>query len=187
MDVPGLPPVTTPARTAIDLAGRMHVATLRQLVEHGLTEKHYRTVDLGMLLDRVRRPGKNGVRRMAQVLDDLGPGDGLPHSELERLGDEVIARADVPAPVHEYPLPSERGRRGFVDRCWPEAKMIVEFDGRKWHHRFQQALQDADRRTEAQTLGWETTPMLWEHCRGDPDRSVRQLELIYAERMALLA
>lgn len=183
--LPGLPPVTTPLRTAMDLAGPMHVATLRLLVEHGPLERHYRTVDLAILLDRVRRSGKRGVRKMALVLDDLGPGDSLSRSQLERLGDGVIDRADVPPPVHEHPLPSERGRRGFVDRCWPDAKMIVEFDGRRWHHRFQQALQDADRRAEAQTLGWDTTVLLWEHCEGDPDRSSRIIELIYEQRMAL--
>ncbi len=185
LELPGLPPVTSPVRTVIDLAGRMHVATLRLLVEHGLVERHYRIVDLGMLLDRVRRSGKNGVRRMGQVLDDLGPGEGLSRSELERLGDAVISSSSIPMPVHEHPLPSERGRHGFVDRCWPEAKWIVELDGRKWHHRFQQALQDADRRTEAQTMGWETTQLLWEHCQGDPERTARSLELIYADRMRL--
>ncbi len=185
--IDGLPPVTSPTRTTVDLAGRMHVATLRQLVEHGLNEQHYRTVDLGILLDRVRRSGKNGVRRMGQVLDDLGPGEGISRSELERLGDSVIAASSIPAPEHERPLPSERGRSGFVDRCWPEAKWIVEFDGRKWHHRFQRALHDADRRAEAQTMGWETTQLLWEHCYGDAERTSRMLELIYAERMRLLS
>jgi len=184
--IDGLPPVTSPARTAVDLAGRMHIATLRQLVEHGLNEHHYRTVDLGILLDRVRRSGKNGVRRMGQVLDDLGPGEGLSRSELERLGDSVIASSSIPTPVNEHPLPSERGRRGFVDRCWPEAKWIVEFDGRKWHHRFQKALQDADRRAEAQTMGWETTQLLWEHCSGDAERTSHMLELIYTDRMRLI-
>lgn len=185
--MPGMPPVTSPARTVVDLAGRMHVATLRLMVEHGVNERHFRTVDVAVLLQRVRRSGKNGVRRLAQVLDDLGPGDGIPRSQLERLGDAVIACAKLPPPVHEHPLPSARGRRGFVDRCWPEAKLIVEFDGRKWHHRFQQALADADRRLEAQALGWETSQLLWEHCDSDTERTAEVLTLIHAERLRLLS
>ena len=164
---PGLPPMTSPARTAVDLAGTIQIARLRQFVEAGATARRFTLAEVGAVLDRVRRSGKRGVRKLATVLDDLGPGDDLPHSELEKLGDEVLELAGLPTPQHEYPLPNERGRRGFVDRCWPEARLIVEFDGRRWHHRFQQALQDADRRLEAQALGWETTPLLWEHCTSD--------------------
>lgn len=187
VDLEGLPPLTSPARTVVDLAGRTHVATLRLMVEHGLVERHYRTVDLAVLLDRVRRSGKNGVRRLAQVLDDLGPGEGVSRSELERLGDSVITASGLPSPEREHPLPSARGRKGFVDRCWPEAKLIVELDGRKWHHRFQQALADADRRLEAQALGWQTSALLWEHCDSDADRTAEVLRTIYDERARLLA
>ncbi len=184
--VPGLPPITTPARTAVDLAGMLHVARLRLLVEAGAVAGDFELGDVGAVLDRVRRSGKPGVRKLARVLDDLGPGEGLPRSELERLGDAVLARTGLPVPDHEHPLPNERGRRGFVDRCWPDARLVVEFDGRKWHHRFQQALQDADRTLEAQVLGWQTLRLLWEHCSSDAERTARQLATIHAERLALL-
>jgi hypothetical protein len=185
--IPGLPPVTSPARTAVDLAAMLHVARLRLMVESGAAQGRYTLGEVGALLDRVRRSGKRGVRRLATVLDDLGPGDGIARTELERLGDGVLAAAGLPAPTHEHPLPNERGRTGFVDRCWTDAKLIVEFDGRKWHHRFQQALQDADRTLEARVLGWETLRLLWEHCSSDGERTARQLATIYADRRSLLA
>ena len=180
-------PVTTPARTAVDMASRLHIASLRLLVEQGVAERKFALTEVGAILGRVRRRGKPGVRKLSQVLDDLGPGEGIARSELERRLDAVIARAGLPPPVHEHVLPNERGRRGFVDRCWPEARLIVEADGRKWHHRFQQAMADADRTFEAQALGWETTRLLWEHLHHDPDGTAGLLREVYLQRIRLLS
>ncbi len=185
--LPGLPPMTSPARTAVDLAATMHVARLRLFVEAGHVERRFRLAEVGTILDRVRRSGKHGVRNLAKVLDDLGPGDGIPRSHLERLGDDVIELAGLPAPQHEHPLPNLRGRTGFVDRCWPEAKLIVELDGRRWHDRFQQRLQDADRRLEAQVCGYETSEVLWEHATSDRQRTAEILATVYRRRVELHA
>jgi hypothetical protein len=184
--VDGLPPMTSPARTAVDMAAILSTARLRRFVESGVVDRRFTLVEVGAVLGRVRRSGKPGVRRMCDVLDDLGPGDRVARSELERLGDELIDLAGLPAPIHEHPLPNERGRRGFVDRCWPSAKWIVEFDGRKWHERQQQRLADADRRLEAQALGYETSQILWEHAKGDPQRTIELLRTIHQDRIALL-
>ena len=156
------------------------------LVEQGLAERRFTLPEVGAVLGRVRRRGKPGVKKMAQVLDDLGPGDGIPHSELERLLDHVRELTGLPAPVHEHVLPNERGRTGFVDRCWPEAKLIVEGDGRKWHHRFQQALADNDRTLEAQALGWETSRLLWERLHHDAEGTAGTLREVYRRRIELL-
>ncbi len=183
----GLPPLTSPARTAVDMAALLGTARLRRLVESGVVEHRFTLVEVGAILGRIRRSGKPGVRRMCDVLDDLGPGERMARSELERVGDRLIDLAGLPAPVHEHPLPNERGRVGFVDRCWPRAKWIVEFDGRSWHDRRQQRLADADRRLEAAALGYETSQILWEHAHGDPERTVELLRSIHRSRMELHA
>ena len=87
----------------------------------------------------------------------------------------------------EHKQASKKARKaGLLAEHERLEKRIVEFDGRKWHHRFQKALQDADRRAEAQTMGWETTQLLWEHCSGDAERTSHMLELIYTDRMRLI-
>jgi hypothetical protein len=118
---------------------------------------------------------------MEQVLDELGPGSSIPRSHLERLGDLVIARAGLPTPLHEAALPGRGALQGRVDRCWPELRWIVEFDGRSWHARRQQMALDAQRDLEALAAGYATSRLLWEHVDGDPDGSAELLRLI-AER-----
>jgi hypothetical protein len=182
----GLPPLTSAARTAVDVASVLHVASLRLLVEQGVIERRFELSQVGAVLGRVRRRGKPGVRKLSVVLDDLGPGDGIPRSELERLLDEMIDRAGLPAPVHEHVLPNARGRTGFVDRCWPEARLIAEADGRRWHARRQQMRADADRTLESQALGYETTRLLWEHLRHDRAATATLFRSVYDHRRALI-
>ena len=180
-------PVTVPARTVVDLASRFRIGRLRQVVEQGVLERWLTLPHVGAVLGRVRRRGKPGVARLAAVLDAMGPGDGIPHSELERLLDRVLEGAELARSVHEHPLPNARGRTGFVDRCFPEAKLIIEGDGRKWHARHQQMLADADRELEAQALGFDTSRLLWEHLAHDPEGTADLVRTIYELRVALLS
>lgn len=184
---PGCPPMTTAARTAVDLAGVIGTVRLRRFVEASVVEHRCTLAEIGAIHARVRRSGKRGVRRLETVLDAIGPGEAIPRTELERLGDSLIADAGLPAPVFEHPLPNERGRSGFVDRCWPEALLIVEFDGRKWHDRSDQRRRDIDRRNEALVLGYETMQILWEHATSDSDRQSEILGTLYRRRVRLIA
>jgi hypothetical protein len=184
-EVAGMP-VTTIARTVVDLAGSLHVARLRLVVEDLLVTERCTLEAVGSTLDRVRRSGRRGVVLLDRVLDDLGPVGGLPHSELERLADEVVARAGLPAPHHEHPLPGRGAVSGFVDRCWSDTLLILEADGRIWHERRQQMVRDADRNIEALRAGYETVRMCWEHLAHDPDGSAEALREIYHRRALLL-
>lgn len=176
-------PVTSIARTGMDLAAIVSVTRLRRFVESAIVHRGIDVSVFGEVLARVRRSGKPGVRSMERVLDDVGPGSDLPHSELERLLDRVIELAGLPEPLHEHPLPGARDRAGFVDRCWPEVRLIVEGDGRRWHTRRQQISIDYERRTDSQTVGYQTTAFLWEALQGDADDSARKLRAIYDQRM----
>jgi hypothetical protein len=177
-------PSTTDARTVVDLASSFGTARLRLVAEQAVLGHRCSVAELGSVLDRIRRKGKPGVRRMEQVLDAIGPGTDVPRSELERLVDGVIELAGLPEPLHEHPLPNAQGRTGFVDRCWVEARWILEADGRRWHGRHQQMLADADRALSAQALGYDTTRLLWEHAHSDPHGTASQLRAVYERRTA---
>jgi len=185
MRIEGLP-VTTPLRTIVDLASVLHIASLRDLVRDQITLQRLDAAELGAVMGSLRRRGKPGVAKLSRVLDDLAPGEGLPRSELERLLDHVIRLSGLPTPVAEYPLPGRGVATGFVDRCWPEARMIVEADGRKWHTRRNQMELDATRSIEAQAAGFETTRLLWEHLESDADNTAQLLRTIYERRLDLI-
>ena len=176
--------VTSLARTVVDLAAVLHIARLRLLVERAVVERRLSLPQLALTLDEVRRRGKPGVTRMCRILDDLGPGAAIPNGRLEQMFQPVLEGSRLPPPLHEHPLPGVGGREGFVDRYWPEARMIVELDGRRWHTRRQQVVADQDRMLQAQAVGIETTRLLWEHVVHDPDGTATALSTIYERRLA---
>lgn len=183
--VDGLP-VTTPARTIVDLASVLSPSRLRRIVEHSEVTRRCPLVAVAATLDDLRGSGKPGVRALCDVLDEMGPGE-IPRSQLERYADEVIDLTRLPRPRHEYPLPTVALLKGFVDRCWPDVRLIVEADGRRWHTRRAQIALDHDRDLEAARCGYQTLRLTWERLRSDPEGTAVALRDIYDQRRALLS
>lgn len=117
-------PVTTPACTLIDIA----VSLTRGKLERAINEAdRLDLVDpesLRIALDRSpRRPGVGILRRVLDRRTFV-----LTDSELERRFLSLIRRARLPLP--------QTGRRlnGFkVDFYWPDAGLVVETDGLRYH------------------------------------------------------
>ncbi len=177
-------PVTTPERTAFDLAGVISTHRLGELLSNAHVDGLCRIEDVAVLFDELRRSGKPGVRQLGTVLDQLGPGDRIPRSELEALLDVVIRLAGLPAPVHEVPVPGFGLVEGFVDRCWPEAKLIVEADGRRWHSRQRDLQRDHERDLQAAAAGHLTLRLMWERLKGRPEDTAALLVEVHAQRLA---
>jgi very-short-patch-repair endonuclease len=117
-------PVTSPARTLIDLAT---VLTPRQL-EAAINEAD--KLDLvdpeALQAALVRRTGQRGVAALRKIMDRRT--FALTDSELERRFLPLARKAGLPPP--------QTGRRvsGFkVDFYWPELGLVVETDGLRYH------------------------------------------------------
>lgn len=179
-------PVTTTVRTLLDLAAAVGQPVLDHLVEGEVVARRTTVAAIGERFERLRRRGKPGVLRLATTLDRLGPGEGLSRTELEALLDHVIRLAGLPTPVHEHPLPAGRGVRGFVDRWFPEAKLVVEGDGRRWHERRAAMARDRERDIELARHGIQTLRFVWERLSNSAAESAEDLAVIHAARVALL-
>jgi very-short-patch-repair endonuclease len=115
-------PVTTPARTLIDLAD---VLTRRGL-ERAIDEAEYLRLDCTGLRPI---PGRRGAGALARVLDEHRPGSTRTRSELEELflltcKKEGLRRPEVNVCVEAFE----------VDFFWREERLIVEADGGAAHH-----------------------------------------------------
>jgi hypothetical protein len=145
-------PVTSLARTLLDLAGEVPEGVL------------VRSVD-----DALRRPGVRAERLLAQ-LEDYGPnrrrGRGVLREQLisrsrhgvpDSVGVERvlgwIASAGLPPPICNHAL-VVGGRQRFLDIAYPELKIDIEFNG--WeHHQMRYRMDDDHARTsELELAGW---------------------------------
>ena len=120
-------PLTSVARTILDLAAQLDHDRLTRLLEDA---DRAELADLRALERAMaRRPQLRGVARLTAVLADYrGPADT--RSNLERDFRALIARAGLPEPQYNVVLAGL-----VVDVFWPQWRLVVELDGRAYHTR----------------------------------------------------
>jgi len=167
VDRDGLP-VTSPARTIVDLAAVTSPGRLRHVVQGAVSDRRCSVIEIGATLARVRRRGKPGVSRLDRVLDDLA-GEPIGRTRLEELLDVVLESLPVPGPVSQQPIADGAQYVGVVDRLFPDQKLIIEADGRRWHVRQQRMANDRRRDAEAAAMGFLTIRFMWEQLKSEPE------------------
>ena len=174
-------PVTTPARTIVDLAAVLSRSRLKVAVQHVVVERQATFGQIENVLLDVRRRGKPGVHRLVTVLDDLA-GEPPPASALEEHLHKVarLARLQI---VRQHPLPWAREPViGVVDAVVLESKLILEADGRSWHARLEQMANDRRRDREAAEAGWQTLRWVYDDLVNDPHDAARSLREVHRIR-----
>jgi len=156
-------PVTTPARTIVDLADD---ATRREL-ERAIDEAIY----LGLDLTSVRPfPGRRGSGVLAEVVRTHSEATTRTRSDFEEL---VLAVCDD----HGFPRPLvNQVICGYeVDFVWPEARLIVEADGWTAHGRRSAFERDRVRDAALQVAGWRVVRLTWRRLSEEPVLVAAQL------------
>lgn len=142
-------PVTTPARTFVDLAGDLTlpdlVAVGDDILRRGLASRE----DLAELVRRHR--ARRGVRRARRALELLDPRSESPQESRLRV---IVIEAGLPAPVPNVTIRDASG--GFLargDLVYERWRVVVEYDGA--HHADpSRRAADATRRTLLREHGW---------------------------------
>lgn len=121
--------VTTPERTALDLAcwyPRMKaVAAVDALARATGLE----VADVGLLADRAR--GRRGIGRARETIELADAGAQSPKESWLRT---LLIEAGLPRPQTQIPVCDEWGKAiAYLDMGWAELKVAVEYDGD--HHR----------------------------------------------------
>lgn len=179
-------PVTDLERTIVDLAAVWQRGRLRLVVEGAVDDRRTTDAAIGACLQSVARRGKPGVRLLAAVLDDRGPGKAPPMSALERAFADMIRSSPLPEPVRQYPIPRDDGVRNLTDSAWPAVQLIVEVDGRRWHQRLADMKRDRDRDLKASAAGWLVVRLLHEHVVNAPELTLSELVAVYEARASQL-
>jgi very-short-patch-repair endonuclease len=156
-------PVTTPARTLIDLAD---VAPPRT-VERGIDEAEYLRLDCTGLAPRHGRVGSGTLTR---VLAEHRPGSTRTRSHLEELFIALCDRYRLPRP--EVNVHVEGYECDFV---WREARLIVETDGRAAHGTSRARRRDPVRDADLMITGWRVWRLPYERLMSAPDAVAEHL------------
>jgi very-short-patch-repair endonuclease len=166
-------PVTTIARTVIDLAAVCRRSRVAHVVDELLADGCVTVEELCRCFDDVARPGKPGVTTLRTLLTAHSPGAVPSKSKLERLLLRVLRNGGLPRPRLQYPFPGRLPGPGRVDAAYPEAKLVIEADSRRWHTRRKDFAVDRRRDNEATLAGWRTLRFTWSDLTNDPDSVVQ--------------
>lgn len=183
VEVDGLP-VTSPARTLVDLSRIVRFGRLNLAFEGAVRTRLVTLDEVGASLAAIARPGKPGLRNIVRVLAMHQPGEPVTGSRLEDALFAALRAAGEPLPRKQASLP---GGEGLVDTVYDRSKLIVEADGRRWHARIAQLKKDHDRDAAAAQAGYLTLRMLYEHIVGDPHGTVRVIRNTRLQRERQLA
>ena len=149
-------PVTSPARTLLDLAAVLDDRPLRRAMSRAQSRRLTSLRFLGQQIDRSH--GRPGRGRFARVLA-YGPAPTRSELEdrvLDLLDAAGIARPDVNVPLHI------EARRVIPDFRWPEQRLCLEADGARWHDNPQARAEDAERQALLEASGERVIRVTWE-------------------------
>ncbi len=142
--------VTTPARTALDLACRYEVDSAVAKIDSLARATRLKMADVELLADRHR--GRRGIRCARVALDLVDAGAESPRETRLRL---LLIRAGFPRPQTQIPVYDEYGALvAILDMGWEDIKVAADYEGA--HHWSSRAQIDRDirRYDDVTELGW---------------------------------
>ncbi|MGI9020038.1 MAG: type IV toxin-antitoxin system AbiEi family antitoxin domain-containing protein [Solirubrobacterales bacterium] len=158
-------PVTTVARTLVDLAGLLPSGELAKACHEAGVRHNTTPAEVEEVLKR--RPASKGAGKLRRVMS--GETKVL-LSKLELGFQKRLREAQLPLPVTNKPA---GGRR--VDCRWPEHKLTVELDSYRFHRSRHAWEQDRRREREARARGDDFRRYTWDDVFVHPRLMMREL------------
>lgn len=141
--------VTTPARTALDLARRYPLDKAVAAIDALGRATQFKMGDVELLVERYK--GRRGIREARKVLALVDPGAESPKETWLRL---MVLRHGFPPLTTQIPVYNEYGVLvAVLDMGWEDIKLALDYDGA--HHRTPARFNtDIRRHDEVTRLGW---------------------------------
>jgi len=142
--------VTTPARTALDLARRYPKGTAVAAIDALAQAVELKVADVELLVDRYR--GHRGMKAARAALALVDGGAESPKETWLRL---LLVRAGFPRPQTQIAVRNEWGwAEAYLDMGWEDIKVAVEYDGDQHRSSRTQYVKDIRRLEMLERKGW---------------------------------
>jgi hypothetical protein len=168
-------PVTTAARTLLDLAAALDRHRLQRALEQAEILRLADHTALVALTNRhAHRPGTPALTHLL----DAGALDHAPtRSELEDRFLTFLDAQGLPPPQVNATL-TIKGSTIEADALWPTAGLIAELDGHAFHGHRQAFERDRVRDRTLQAAGWRVIRITWRQLHRDPQALTADLRLL---------
>lgn len=163
-------PVTTPARTALDLACWYPRNTAVGAIDALARAADLKMADVDLLTERYR--GRRGIGQAIATLSLIDSGAQSPKESWLRT---VLVEAGFPRPTTQIPVYDEDDCRpfAFLDMGWDDVMVAVEYDGEQHRTDRKQYTWDIRRRERVERCGWLVVRVVADDREADIIRRVR--------------
>jgi hypothetical protein len=163
--------VTTPARTALDLARRCPLGVAVASIDALAQAVEVKVADVELLIERYR--GRRGMKAARTAIELIDAGAQSPKETWLRL---LLVRSGFPRPQTQIAVRNEWGWvEAYLDMGWEDIRVAVEYDGDQHRSSRAQYVKDI-RRLEMleQRYGWIVVRVIAEDRPDDIIRRVAQ-------------
>jgi len=169
---------TRVARTLVDLAGILHPLRAERAVDSCLGSGLVTLDSLGATFSDLAGRGRKGIAVMRVVLDERPGSYVAPESELESRFLHLAHLGGLPEPVRQLNTGDDANWIGRVDFAYPDARLLVELDGRANHTSKLDRETDAGRDARLVAAGWRRIERFtWDDITRRGDAAVERLRL----------
>jgi very-short-patch-repair endonuclease len=154
----GRVPITTVARTLLDLGAVVPFGIVEQAVSDAVTMKLVTLPQLCAVLDRTGKRGRRGTAALRAVVRQADP-DEKSESELERRLWRLVPK--VPGLVQQHEVVTAEGKRFRLDVALPDRMIAIEANGHRWHADARRTMADRKRSRALEKLGWHVYEYGW--------------------------
>jgi hypothetical protein len=142
--------VTTPARTALDLACHRPLDVAVAEIDALARAARLKVADVELLAERYK--GRRGIRDARVALDLVDPGAESPQETRVRL---LLIRAGFPRPETQIPVYDEYGQLvAELDMGWRDVMVGVDYEGEHHWKDVRQIERDIRRYEDVTQQGW---------------------------------
>jgi hypothetical protein len=170
-------PVTTVARTLLDLAGCAREVTLQRAVHEA---EVLDLLDVRAVIECVdRNPGRRGVRRLRAALGVSAPDPA--NSTFAHVFLKLCVDYGLPAP--RLSVHVDGGERLYeVDAFFAAERLIVELDGRQVHATARKFQEDRRRDSVLAARDYQTLRYTWRRLHDEPESVAAEVRRVLALR-----
>ena len=151
-------PVTTPARTIIDLASCLDEEALAIVVEQAWRARVVSPSAVERRLSEIAVQGRRSAA-LSEILADCRWRKAPLESALEVRVWRLIKNAGLPLPSPGLQFSDDFGQPGRIDFAYPEQGLAVEADGFEFHSDREAFERDRVRTSRLAALGWRVLPV----------------------------